>query len=78
MRLTATLLVLGWFLSAQPRPVILDDSAFYEYMPKGTIITQVGGRSALPAGSWLYNNTGLVMRSQAYLHASVEIPEAGT
>lgn len=62
--------------------VIADDSDFYEHMPKGTIITQAGGRSrtgpALPEGSWLFNNNALVMRSQAYLYAKVTIPEAGT
>lgn len=63
-------------------------------MPKGTVITQgraqgpgrqQGGPpqqqqqpGALPSGSWLFKNSGLVMRSQAYLYAKAEVPEAGT
>lgn len=70
-----------------PATVILDDSAFYEHMPKGTIITQAGSSQgaqnrpqagALPPGSWLFNNTGLVMRSQAYIQTRADIPEDGT
>ena len=57
--------------AAQSRPVIMDDSAFYEHMPKGTILAANRG------GEWLYNNTALTMRSQAYLHARTTIPEAG-
>ena len=61
--------------------VVLDASAFFEHMPKGTIIAQAGaGRQpgSLPPDAWLFNNTALVMRSQAYLYARAEIPEAGT
>ncbi len=74
---------------------MLDDSAFYEQMPKGTIITQArtqasaptrgaatqateGQAQGVPPGSWLFKNSGLVMRSQAYLYARADIPEAGT
>lgn len=99
--------------AGQPATVVLDDSAFYEDMPKGDIITQGGmqggarptqetvqpqgavtqqqqqgvsqppggGRppqGALPPGSWLFNNSGLMMRSQAFIYAKAEIPEAGT
>jgi hypothetical protein len=92
--------------SVQAATVVLDDSAFYENMPKGTIITQAGARGAgggpppqgaeqsqgtaaeqapgralqrgLPRGAWLYNNSGLVMRSQAFLYAVADIPETGT
>ena len=32
----------------------------------------------LPAGAWLFNNSGLVMRSQAFVCAKADIPEAGT
>jgi len=53
--------------------VVVDDSAFYEHMPKGTIITQGG----VPQGSWLFNNSGLVMRSQAYLYVKASIPDDG-
>lgn len=62
---------------AAPATVVIDASQFLENMPKGTIITQAGGRQ-LPPGAWLFNNIGLVMRSQAYLYAPVDIPEAGT
>ncbi len=65
--------------------VVLDDSSFYEHMPKGTIITQVRPQfstqqrgNQLPAGSWLFNNSGLVMRSQAYIQTKAVIPEDGT
>ena len=80
--------------AAQPATVILDDSAFYGNMPKGTIIAQSralpesgqqqqqqGGQQQLggpPPGAWLYDNSALVMRSQAYLYATADIPEAGT
>ena len=70
---------------SRPATVIVDDSAFYEHMPKGNIITQIrpqsGGQSRpdqLPTGSWLFNNSALVMRSQAYLQTKAEIPEDGT
>jgi hypothetical protein len=88
----------------QPVTVVLDDSAFYENIPKGDIITQaaveVEGRPQrtqtqqrtagpppgsgrplqveLPQGSWLFNNSGLVMRSQAFIYAKARIPRAGT
>jgi hypothetical protein len=90
--------------------VILDDSAFYENIPKGDIITQAGmqeggpppervqrpgavrpeqvtlpapeanrpPQAGLPAGAWLFNNSGLVIRSQAFIYARANIPEAGT
>jgi hypothetical protein len=94
--------------AARAATVILDDSAFYENMPKGTIITQAGARGSggsssspaegaeqpqgatpqqapgrtaqggLPPGSWLYNNSGLVMRSQAFLYARADIQQSGT
>ncbi|MCM3873968.1 MAG: hypothetical protein ND895_25045 [Pyrinomonadaceae bacterium] len=95
--------------TAQLATVVLDDSAFYENIPKGDIITQagveVGARSAqdrvqppvarqqrdvgqppgperpqgvLPPGSWLFNNSALMMRSQAFIYAKAEIPQAGT
>ncbi|MBK5290237.1 MAG: hypothetical protein JJE04_00900 [Acidobacteriia bacterium] len=60
-----------------PATMVLDASAFFEHMPKGTIITQAPSRQ-LPADAWLFNNTGLVMRSQAYLYANVDVPEPGT
>ena len=68
----AALLMACTLAVAQSRPVIVDDSAFYEHMPKGTILASNRG------GDWLYNNTALTMRSQAYLHARTTIPEAGT
>ncbi len=90
--------------------VVLDDSDFYEHIPKGDIITQAGmqeggrppervqptgaatpqqrttpepagGRplqAGLPPGSWLFNNSGLVIRSQAFIYARANIPETGT
>lgn len=58
-----------------PGTVVVDDSAFYDHMPKGTTITE-GGVS--PAGAWLFNNSGLVIRSQAFLYAKAAIPEDGT
>jgi len=66
-----------------PAVVVLDASAFLEHMPKGSIITQAGqgaGRqvAGLPAGAWLFNNIGLVLRSQAHVYSSAGIPEAGT
>ena len=78
--------------SRQAATVVVDDSAFYEHMPKGTIITQARAQGpgqqpgagqqqqqgALPQGAWLFKNSGLVMRSQAYLYAKADIPEAGT
>ncbi len=73
--------------STMPRPatVVVDASAFFEHMPKGTIVTQPGARQGggqpgpgLPPGSWLFKNTALVMRSQAYLYAKADIPEPGT
>lgn len=70
--------------------MVVDDSEFYTHMPKGTIITQArpagGGPAAqqqqqqpgaVPPGAWLFKNSGLVMRSAAYLHARADIPEAG-
>jgi hypothetical protein len=74
--------------------VVVDASAFFEHMPKGTIMVQAGGRGGAPQPSasaqtgrqpaalqpdaWLFNNTALLMRSQAYLYARAAIPEAGT
>jgi hypothetical protein len=78
------LLLFAAVASAQSRAgiVIVDDSEFYEHMPKGTIIARGGGQSrsgpALPVDSWLFDNSALVMRSQAYMYAKAEIPEAGT
>jgi hypothetical protein len=80
-------------VTAPPPTVILDDSAFYEEMPKGNIIIQGGTTEgprqatstgnnpragALPSGSWLFDNSGLVLRSQAFVYAKADIPAAGT
>ena len=96
--------------SSPPATVVVDDSAFYEHMPKGTIITQARAQSGgppqraeqpqraggqqgvsgqqqgsggqqgggVPPGSWLFKNSGLVMRSQAFVYAKADIPESGT
>jgi hypothetical protein len=86
-RYPAVLLVLAPPASeTRAATVVVDDSAFYEHMPKGTILVQPrpaggGGRQqgpGVPPGSWLFNNLALGMRSQAYPSARVEIPEAGT
>ncbi|HYP07536.1 MAG TPA: hypothetical protein VER03_14985 [Bryobacteraceae bacterium] len=70
--------------AAQAQTVVVDASAFFDHMPKGTIMAQTGargggggGQQAVPAGAWLFNNTALTMRSQAYLYAKADIPEAG-
>lgn len=69
----------------RPDTVVVDASDFFEHMPKGTIITQApspegGGRrnNTLPDGSWLFNNTALTVRSQAYVFAKAAIPQPGT
>ncbi len=79
---------MAFSIAAQPRSdtVVVDDSAFYEHMPKGTILVQPrqaggGGRqqaAGVPAGSWLFNNLAMGMRSQAYPSARADIPAAGT
>jgi hypothetical protein len=82
--LCLSLIALGAPLRAQTgdaATVVLDAAAFLEHMPKGTILAgggRGGGASSLPPGASLFNNMGLVMRSQAYIQTRAEIPESGT
>ena len=81
-----TVLVLFSARIAAASTVVVDASHFLDDMPKGTILTQApqgegqGRRDqpgAVPQGSWLFNNIGIVLRSQAYPQAKAEIPAAG-
>ncbi len=73
----------GEAVESEPAVIVVDDSAFYELMPKGTIISAGPGPAGregtfrLPANAWLFNNSALVMRSQAYLQTTALIPEEG-
>jgi hypothetical protein len=54
--------------------IVLDASAFLDEIPKGHIITDAAALGV----PWLFNNTGLEMRSRSNYVIRVQVPEAGT
>ncbi|TDH24209.1 hypothetical protein EXU57_15460 [Segetibacter sp. 3557_3] len=52
--------------------VIIPASDFLEEIPKGNTITDAG-----PMGDWLFNNTGLVLKSATNLMTTISVPEDG-
>jgi hypothetical protein len=63
--------------------IVVDASQFIEHMPKGTILAHEPAAdrrspASLPAGSWLFNNLAIVLRSQAYPYAFTTIPRTAT
>jgi hypothetical protein len=56
-----------------PATVIIPASDFLYDLPKGNIITDAGNLKA----DWLFNNTGLVLKSESNMMTQVQVPEAG-
>ncbi len=54
--------------------VIIPASDFLDEIPKGNIITDAGTLRT----AWLFNNTGLVLKSETNLMTQVTVPEDGT
>ena len=56
-----------------PGTVIIPASDFLHDLPKGNTITEAHNLNA----QWLFNNTGLVLKSESNMMTQVRIPEAG-
>ncbi len=54
--------------------IIIPASDFLDEIPKGNIITDAGTQRT----TWLFNNTGIVLKSETNLMTQVTIPEDGT
>lgn len=60
---------------AEPGTVIIDASDFVQHMPARNMLTEA---RPVSEATWLFNNSGMILRAAEPVLARVQMPEAGT